>query len=470
VRVLGVSIPGLPRRSESESEGRRIDDPVRLNDFMAEVKSDVAGAAGSMIVPAFYAGVTMAARMAASCPVGVVRRDVDGNVSPASAKLPLVKRVRQPNLRQTPFEFYLQLFAVLKSTGNAFVYIQREAGRPTQLFVLPPGTCAKAVDRNGAVKYRYLVDQAYSGDEWRTPDGTGGVWRLGGVEGTPYASLGGGGARPLPGWPIGQDILPADRVIHLQDVSLDGVLGLSPQGLHSRILCLAHAVTILMSNKVSSAGLMGGVLYLKEGATGGTTRLTDLRRQASASSPMMDMFLTSTQEVDFKQMASTLRDSGVLEADKRVISDVGRMLGISPALLGDERAIGTTRGLEEMLRQFVVTTIGPMHMCAGQALRQGLAPMWAGESRVLEVVWDTAWLTRPATVARTGYYKTMVETGAMSLNEVRRRENMPAIDDPIGDEHIRGLGGGMAPDRPMSEDASDAEREPAQEADTEDRT
>ena len=413
------------------------------------------GLAEPTTVPSTYTCLSLIARAAAMCPASLIRRNrEDGNIQPATGAKELERLILQPNPYQTPHEFFAQNFFNLKARGNSFIFIERDnAGKAAGLYCLsansvqvrqvPPSDSAT---RNPPWEDEYKYTQARTAAD--------GGWRNTGT-GEPttvkYSDLTAanrwwrgatsihGWNRPLPGWPMDTDIIPADRMIHVRDISYDGMLGLSPEDLFGEINGLYLGLLLLTTMYSETGGLQGGILS-PESATG-RARLKQLLDDLRQMAPWSRVFI-SHGKVDFKAITDSLKDLEALEQSKYTTSQIGRIHGVPPSTLGDDRSQNTARGIEEVNRHFVTTAIRPMQQILGQALRQGIMPNWATQRKApVEIVWDTRHLTQASTQVRTTYYLRMLEAGVFSANDVRRMEGLPPIEG--GDEYVRGLGGGQ---------------------------
>ena len=443
-------------RKKSADKGEKIAKPTKKSDRAKTVDQRVMeyvqGKVGASQVSTVFACVNLIARVAASCPARVMRRNRDTNALEVPPSMNVLERLlRQPNTYQSPREFFVQVFLNLRMTGNAFIYVQREAGdpegEPIALYCLP----------SYAVRIRPLgVEQVRSPTDWRdayeyvpsqmdkhswygldsvasnlsfNPESPGVPWN-----------------RPLPGRVKGADVISSTQMIHIRDTALDGIFGWSSESLFKELHGWERALQLRAAGHAEKDGSTGGFASI-EGAN--TSTAQSLHDQLTEGSE----WIIGDGKISVQRSADSPRDSMLVEQMKFVTSEIGRVYGVPPSLLGDERTTSSARGVEETNRQFIANAIAPLHALVGQAIRQKIIPNWADERNPYEVVWDTAHLVRASTAARTSFSKMMIETGAWSSNELRIAEGIPPLEEELADEHIRGLGGGMtSSDEPVPND------------------
>ena len=116
-----------------------------------------------------------------------------------------------------------------------------------------------------------------------------------------------------------------------------------------------------------------------------------------------------------------------IEARRLAVEDVARAFNIPAHMLNIP---GTTSyaSVEQNNLQFITHTLRPIV----QKLEDAFSPLmgrYAGGENAF-VKWNLDGLARADIQARTSAYSTMIQMGAMSINDVRRLEDMSDIDDP----------------------------------------
>jgi hypothetical protein len=136
------------------------------------------------------------------------------------------------------------------------------------------------------------------------------------------------------------------------------------------------------------------------------------------------------------KLALTPENAQMLLSRKFAISDVARWLGLPPHMIGDlDRA--TFSNIEHQGQEFVTYSLGPWLSLWEFAINDQL---------ILQPNRFFAEFTRDALVrgdiaARWQAYQIAVQTGTWTRNEVRRKENMNALDgldEPLDPAHLTG--------------------------------
>jgi HK97 family phage portal protein len=129
----------------------------------------------------------------------------------------------------------------------------------------------------------------------------------------------------------------------------------------------------------------------------------------------------------FKTTQVDPESSQSIEARRLAVEDVARAFNIPAHMLNIP---GTTSyaSVEQNNLQFITHTLRPIV----QKLEDAFSPLMnrypGGETAFVK--WNLDGLARADIQARTSAYSTMIQMGAMSINDVRRLEDMSDIDDP----------------------------------------
>ena len=129
----------------------------------------------------------------------------------------------------------------------------------------------------------------------------------------------------------------------------------------------------------------------------------------------------------FKTTQVDPESSQSIEARRLAVEDVARAFNIPAHMLNIP---GTTSyaSVEQNNLQFITHTLRPIV----QKLEDAFSPLMArypgGETAFIK--WNLDGLARADLQARTTAYSAMIQMGAMSINDVRRLEDMSDIDDP----------------------------------------
>ena len=129
----------------------------------------------------------------------------------------------------------------------------------------------------------------------------------------------------------------------------------------------------------------------------------------------------------FKTTQIDPESSQSIEARRFAVEDVARAFNI-PANMLNIPGTTTYASVEQNNIQFITHTLRPIV----QKLEDAFSPLMnrypGGETAFIK--WNLDGLARADIQARTSAYSTMIQAGVMSINDVRRLEDMSDIDDP----------------------------------------
>lgn len=157
--------------------------------------------------------------------------------------------------------------------------------------------------------------------------------------------------------------------------------------------------------------------------------------------------------LDFEALQFSSADAQFLELRRFVIQEIARAFKVPGTLIGDlERA--TWRNVEELMRQFVQTTLMPWAEVWQSALERVLLTPDERREFFIEAVFDD--LLRGDLAARFTAYRQATGGSWLTPNEIRALDNRPPIEG--GDELIRqaGQADATAPTAPTEEQTDGA--------------
>ena len=133
----------------------------------------------------------------------------------------------------------------------------------------------------------------------------------------------------------------------------------------------------------------------------------------------------------FKSTQVDPESSQSIEARRLAVEDVARAFNI-PANMLNIPGTTTYASVEQNNIQFITHTLRPIV----QKLEDAFSPLMSrypgGETAFVK--WNLDGLARADIQARTSAYSTMIQAGVMSINDVRRLEDMSDIEDPAASE------------------------------------
>jgi HK97 family phage portal protein len=331
---------------------------------------------------------------AASLPVHVYRRGAAGGRERVRDSTDLLLRRPAPAITQAGFLGHLVLTLVLY--GNAFIGIFRGGdGRAQQLGLISPETVAVRV--------------------------------LGGV---PFYDITVNGTV--------QTVTDRD-VIHVRsNMSLDGVMGLSPVSQSREALGLSRALAEHGSASAANGARLAGVLTVQGGGPDDEDVMENLERNFSArhaGSRNAGKFAVLTSEVTFTPVQMPFADQQYLQQREFSTREVARLFGVPPWMIGAASGDSLTYAtVAEQARAFVTFALRPWLVAIEQAL-SGNDELFRGAETYAAFELDALLRADPA--ARAAVYTQALNpvTGWMGRPEVRALEDLPVEPTPTEVPH-----------------------------------
>lgn len=339
-------------------------------------------------LPAYYRGLALTAGTIGALPlhryeVGTRKRATSTNV------------LDKPNPRQTEIEFRITLMLHAVAWGNGFAFkVLDQLGRVREVWPIHPSNC-RVED--------VPIDDRY-------PDGKRFWIRRNGIE-KPYSSR---------------------FVFHLPYMSMDGMVGIRPLQVFRQSLGLAIAGDDSAARTFKNGSRPSGILTTDkelddEGVAAG--RLKQRWKELLGGVENTGEIGVLDNGATFTPVSIPPIDAQLLESRQWTISEIARMTGSTPELLGDRNGSsmwGT--GQEQIILAWLKFTLGTWITSLEQRYKAELLP--AGEycKHSLEG------LLRGDSAARAAFYHSGITDGWLVRNEVREYEDLDPIDgldDPI---------------------------------------
>lgn len=334
--------------------------------------------------------MALRSELLASVGLHLFRRSKDGGRDRAN-DVPLYGVLHDTaNAAQSAFEFRELMIRCLDLHGNFFARIERNTrGMVTGLWPLLPGVVS--VERLKSGRLRYKVT-----------DGTGGA-----------------------------EILLQDEILHVRGPSRDGVLGLSPIAIARGSLGLAlwqrETAQALVQNSLRPSAI---VTYPSAMGPEAAERLRKAIADRVGGPGKAGSFLMLDGGADYKPMSFSPADAEFLDAMKLSNEDTARIFGVPPTAVGILDR-GTYSNVEQEAASLIQNCLGPLASRIETAMARCLLSPEARQTLYIEH--DLSGLLRGDVKSRFEAYRIGREIGAMSPNDVRRRENEPPIEG--GDDY-----------------------------------
>jgi HK97 family phage portal protein len=336
-------------------------------------------------VNAVYSAVSLIADTISTLPLDCFIR-IDGQ---RRAFRPKPEWVERPDIALPRVAFYNSVIVSLLLDGNAFVRVfSNRAGQVVNLVVLNPRTVT--VKRNGQGRLVFDVE---------------------------------GESRPL----------SQDEMIFIPDVLRPGTIrGVSRVEALKENFGLALALEKFAATFFGQGANLSGVIEVDTNLT--KEQADNLRgsfdnahrgwRKGHRTGILSGGAKFKTTQIDPESSQS-------IEARRLAVEDVARAFNI-PANMLNIPGTTTYASVEQNNIQFITHTLRPIV----QKLEDAFSPLMSrypgGETAFVK--WNLDGLARADIQARTSAYSTMIQAGVMSINDVRRLEDMSDIEDPAASE------------------------------------
>jgi len=376
-----VKFPRLFKRSSPEPTTPAYDTYYdRLTGFpgVAGVDVNTTTAEG---ISAVYACVAAISETVGSLPLDVYRNTEDGREKAKTH--PLYRLLHDaPNNYQTALEFREQMQRHVLLRGNAYAEIVwNPNGSVKALLPMHPDSVTVLRSSLGNLVYDHV-------------DGKGNQRRL-----------------------------LADEVLHLRYHSDDGILGRSPIQVARDTIGLALAERTHGAKMFEQGTKLSGVIETPPGTTkeqAGQIRESWSAGQAGIANHGKTAVLP--QGATFKTVSMTLEDAEWIEARRLSIVETARLFRVPPVMIGDMEAANYSN-VVELARFFVTNTLRRHLVMWEQAINRACIT-----NPAFFVEHNVEGLLRGDSLARANFYQRGIEDGWMLRSEVRRIENLPAIE------------------------------------------
>lgn len=371
-----------------------------LAGLLGAARSSAAGVVVSpdkaLSITTYQACLTTIAESLAQLPCDLYRRD--GDQRERVTDHPVARLLRQPNGWQTQFEYTEGAQIAAAHHGNSYSFIERdESGRPVALLPLDAGKTT--VLRGSDLMPYYQIE--------------------------------------------GHEPVPQRQIHHVRWFSLNGYTGVSPVQLHCDSLGLALATHGHASAVFANGTHLAGVL--ERPAMAGQVELKPLNKErvdqikaawkseyAGSDNAMKVAMLQDG--ITFRPLSMTNADAQLIDARKLSSLEVAQIFKMPPHKVGLlDRA--TNNNIEHQAIEYVIYCLMPWIRRHEQArMRDLLLP---SERDTLFIEFNVGGLLRGDVQSRYAAYAVARQWGWLSVNDIRRLENLPPI--PGGDTYLTPL-------------------------------
>ncbi|RQU96644.1 phage portal protein [Burkholderia cenocepacia] len=327
--------------------------------------------------------VTLLSESIAQLPIELYERSGDDR-KPATDH-PLYSILKfQPNPWQTPFEYQEQSQVAVGLRGNSYSFIDR--------------------DQNGVILGLYPLDNDA-------------VTVMKGSDLMPVYRV------------YGADPMPQRLVHHVRWMSINGYTGLSPVMLHANAIGHAQAIQQYAGKSFMNGTALSGVIErpkdapaLKDQAS--VDRITDGWNAKFGGSGNAKKVALLQEGMTFRPLSMTNVDAALIDALRLSSLDIARIYKI-PAHMVNELERATFSNIEHQSLQFVIYTLLPWVKRHEQAKTRDL--LLPSERKQYFIEYNLSGLLRGDQSSRYAAYAVGRQWGWLSINDIRRLENMPPV-------------------------------------------
>lgn len=331
---------------------------------------------------AFWRCVRLISETIGGMPFNVHWRDVDKGVA---FQHPLYAILHtQPNADMVACTFWEVMSVSLLVRGNAYAQIMRAAGTVIALVFIHPDFMQMRRRSDGSIEYRWTDEfgRTHTADE--------------------------------------------SDILHIPAFSMNGLVGMSPLAYGAEVFGTAMAASKAAGTTFKRGLIGGGTFETDQVVPEGKRELFQERLKqyqgaiAAGSAPLVE------GGIKYKPITMNPDDAQLLESRQFSVEEICRWFGVPPAMVGhttNSTSWGT--GLEQQKLWFLAFGLQIWLTRIGQQCnRKLLSP---ADKLKYFCEHNTDAMLRTDSVTRAAFYSTMTQNGNMTRDEVRAKENMPAM-------------------------------------------
>lgn len=347
---------------------------------------EVVNAETALGLSAVWGCINLIAGTTGSLPLMVYKTDRNGERQVARDHSLFRLLHDSPNFDQTAVDFWEYVSASIELWGNAFAVIEKSGNKITAIFPISPAIMNVRRKSNGSIEYSW-------------------------TEG-------------------GKSFVETDeKIFHVRGFGGNPLGGLSTLHYARNSFGLARALEKSASKTFVNGLRPSGVLTFQDWLSAENRNI--------AKNELVDQFSGSENTgrpmileggTKWEALNITPEDAQMLESRKFSVEDICRFFQVPPSLIGHtEKSSSFGTGLEEITLGFQKFTLRRRLKRIEQAVSKQLLTT-ADRSAGVTVEFNIEGLLRGDSKSRSSYYKEMTSIGVMTINEVRRLENMPPVE------------------------------------------
>src|SRR5690606_23364700 len=299
---------------------------------------------------------------------------------------PLYKLLHDsPNYDQTALDFWDFIAASIELRGNGYAHIVREGGRIVSLNPINPARMSVRRLTTGELEYNWSAN--------------------------------------------GKSHVSKDReILHIRGFGGDPVGGMSTLRFARNAFGLAQSAERAAGEMFRNGLRPSGVLKFKPWLTSeqrdvARQEMADKLRAGNGGKPLI-----LEGDTEWQQLTISPEDAQMLESRTFSVEEICRFFGVSPHMVGHtSKATSFGSGIESQTLGFQKFTLRRRFKRIEQAIqKQLLTP--ADRAQGIVVEFNQEGLLHGDSKGRSAFYQAMTGIGAMTINEVRKLENLPPVE------------------------------------------
>lgn len=366
--------------------------PIRRNTSLEDLRVGGASTSGEIVtdssalaLSAVWACVNLISGTISSLPLMVYRTKADGSREVAKDH-PLYKLLHDsPNYDQTALDFWDFIAASIELRGNGYAQIVRESGRIVSLTPINPARMSVRRLTTGELEYSWSAN--------------------------------------------GKSHVSKDReILHIRGFGGDPVGGMSTLRFARNAFGLAQSAERAAGEMFLNGLRPSGVLKFKPWLTSeqrevARQEMVDKLQAGNGGKPLI-----LEGDTEWQQLTISPEDAQMLESRTFSVEEVCRFFGVPPHMVGHtSKATSFGSGIESQTLGFQKFTLRRRFKRIEQAIeKQLLTP--ADRAQGIVVEFNQEGLLRGDSKGRSAFYQAMTGIGAMTINEVRKLENLPPVE------------------------------------------
>ena len=342
----------------------------------------------SMTFSAVFACVRIISESIASLPVRVYRVETDGDKIEEVSHPVNRLLTRKPNDFMTTYTFLDVLMNNLLLEGNSYFYIERDSSaRPVGLIPIKTQH-VKVINHDGQIYYD-VKDYDLA--------------------------------------------IRKEDMLHFFNLSFNGYEGTSVIGSQRTTIGTSIASNDTANSYLGNSSQIGGIIkHPGKLSKEAVARLRTSWSQSTSGSFVAGKTAILEEGMTFEQSKINANDYQLLETRRFQIEEIARIFKVPLSLIGHLEKAANYSSIEALSIDFVRFTLQPYLVLIEQELNRKL--FRENELDNYFVRLDSKGLLRGDSAARATYYREMSAIGVLSINEIRRMEDLNRIGDE-GDTH-----------------------------------